>query len=97
MHHALFLEEILHVIFVHCYSEPYFSSPPERGHPAPDLVALATTCRVFKEPALDVLWAELKDTTPLARCLPGVCFLESSMSGRPVRPFLCAGVVIDFI
>ena len=34
--------------------------------------------------------------TPLARCLPGVCFLSDSMYGNPVRPLLYAEVVTDF-
>ncbi|KAF9232048.1 hypothetical protein BU15DRAFT_55452 [Melanogaster broomeanus] len=36
----------------------------------PTLAALARTCRAFKEPALDMLWFELDDLSPLVRCLP---------------------------
>ncbi|KAF8548346.1 hypothetical protein OG21DRAFT_1516407 [Imleria badia] len=35
-----------------------------------DLLALARTCRSFKEPALDVLWGELLVPSAVARCLP---------------------------
>ncbi|KAF8551501.1 hypothetical protein OG21DRAFT_1486936 [Imleria badia] len=77
MHRAFFLEEILRVIFGCCYPE----RQPNRGYAAADLVALAGTCRFFKEPALDVLWTELKDEAPLARCLPGVCVSSSSELG----------------
>lgn len=34
------------------------------------LAALASTCRFFKEPALDLLWADLYFPYPLIRCLP---------------------------
>ncbi|KAF8124880.1 hypothetical protein EV363DRAFT_691829 [Boletus edulis] len=69
MHHALHIAEILHNIFGHCH--PADSSwTIERGRSTADLVALAQTCRMFKEPALDVLWSELIDLSPLAFCLP---------------------------
>ncbi|KAF8550694.1 hypothetical protein OG21DRAFT_386347 [Imleria badia] len=59
MHHALQIQEILLNIFGHSSATP-------------DLPALARTCRAFKEPALDLLWEELADPSPLARCLPEV-------------------------
>lgn len=34
------------------------------------LAALASTCRLFQEPALDILWADLCFPYPLIRCLP---------------------------
>lgn len=83
MHRSLFLEDILRVIFSYC--------DPERLPDRSDLIALSSTCRVFKEPALDVLWTELKDVTPLARCLPGACVLNVSESGRLS---LSAGILI---
>lgn len=66
MHHALRLEEILLNIFGQCY--PPSSTNASRA--TADLAALARTCRTFKEPALDVLWTELANLSPLARCLP---------------------------
>lgn len=69
MHHALRLEEILLNIFCQCGSP----SPPNKqraSRATADLVVLARTCRTFKEPALDVLWTELVNLSPLARCLP---------------------------
>ncbi|KAF8447203.1 hypothetical protein L210DRAFT_3390514 [Boletus edulis BED1] len=36
-----------------------------------DLPALARTCKAFRDPALDILWAELYSLAPLIRCLPG--------------------------
>lgn len=58
MHPVLRIQEILLNIFGHLFKPPS------------DLLALARTCRAFKEPALDVLWEELDDLTPLVRCLP---------------------------
>ncbi|KAF8142025.1 hypothetical protein EV363DRAFT_42484 [Boletus edulis] len=60
MHHALQPQEILLNIFGHC----------DPGLDTSDLAALARTCRAFKEPALDVLWEELNDLSPLLRCVP---------------------------
>jgi hypothetical protein len=34
------------------------------------IAALARTCRIFKEPALDVLWRDIKGIRPLLSCLP---------------------------
>ena len=61
MHHALEIPEILLNIFGHCHPPTWQAS---------DLLALAITCRAFREPALDVLWEELFDSSHLARCLP---------------------------
>ncbi|KAF8434542.1 hypothetical protein L210DRAFT_3553172 [Boletus edulis BED1] len=63
MHHALEIHEILWKIFSYCYQQ-------ERKQATPNLAALARTCRTFKEPALDLLWRDLHDSSPLARCLP---------------------------
>ncbi|KAF8550082.1 hypothetical protein OG21DRAFT_1514508 [Imleria badia] len=64
MHHALEIQEILLNIVAHCYS------PGRRRYTASNLVSVARTCRAFKEPALDVLWKDLDDLSPLAQCLP---------------------------
>jgi hypothetical protein len=34
------------------------------------VAALARTCRTFQEPALDVLWRDIKGFEPLLSCLP---------------------------
>ncbi|KAF8550085.1 hypothetical protein OG21DRAFT_1488059 [Imleria badia] len=65
MHRAFEIYEILLDIFVHCRP-----GLPSRRRASPDLLALARTCRAFKEPALDVLWEELDNLSPLVRCLP---------------------------
>ncbi|KAG8213543.1 hypothetical protein J3R82DRAFT_10188 [Butyriboletus roseoflavus] len=72
MHHALYIQEILLHIFGHCCpTESHWT--PNRLSFTTDLAVLARTCRAFKEPALDVLWSELVDLSPLVRCLPGAC------------------------
>ncbi|KAG6370631.1 hypothetical protein JVT61DRAFT_11259 [Boletus reticuloceps] len=58
MHRALEIQEILLNIFEW-----------ERRDTS-TLASLARTCHVFKEPALDLLWRELRNLSPLARCLP---------------------------
>ncbi|KAF8441660.1 hypothetical protein L210DRAFT_3644914 [Boletus edulis BED1] len=68
MHHALQIQEILLNIFGHCY------------HFDRDVAALARTCRAFKEPALDVLWEELIELSPLVRCVPKASHQLSSKS-----------------
>ena len=69
MHPALRLEEILLNVFGQLYSPTTINRlrPPRA---TVDLAVLARTCRTFKEPALDVLWTELVNLSPLARCLP---------------------------
>ncbi|KAF8441751.1 hypothetical protein L210DRAFT_3447587 [Boletus edulis BED1] len=62
MHHALEIQEILLNVFSHLHL-PWHAAEPE-------LASLARTCRAFKEPALDVLWEELNNLSPLTRCLP---------------------------
>ena len=80
MHHAPRIQEILLNIFGHCCpTSPHWG--PDRRRFTATLAALARTCRVFKESALDVLWTELVDLTPLPRCIPEACCL----TGRRVR------------
>ncbi|KAF8120812.1 hypothetical protein EV363DRAFT_1278502 [Boletus edulis] len=71
MHPALQIQEILLNIFGHCF-------PPGGWEATADLAALARTCHAFKDPALDILWEELFDLSPLARCLPEACRQEST-------------------
>ncbi|EIW78125.1 hypothetical protein CONPUDRAFT_167200 [Coniophora puteana RWD-64-598 SS2] len=63
MHKCLSINEIFCVVCEHLSS-----SGPSAESGA--LVALAATCRDFKEPALDVLWAELDHLGPLIMALP---------------------------
>ncbi|KAG2337505.1 hypothetical protein BDR05DRAFT_952579 [Suillus weaverae] len=56
MHAALRNLEVIHAV----------SSHTERG----TLPALASACRAFQSPALNVLWRDLHSVEPLVRCLP---------------------------
>ena len=73
MHHALYLEEILLNIFGHCSPPESLHRLSQRRRYTADLAVLARTCQTFKEPALNLLWKELVDLSPLARCLPEAC------------------------
>ncbi|KAF8439441.1 hypothetical protein L210DRAFT_858118 [Boletus edulis BED1] len=64
LHHVLQIQEIVQNIFQHC-------PPPTQRSGASDLSALARACHAFNGPALDVLWEELPDSSPLAQCVPG--------------------------
>ncbi|KAJ6463441.1 hypothetical protein C8R45DRAFT_878305 [Mycena sanguinolenta] len=50
------------------------------------LVALATTCRAFKEPALDALWENLRDLECVLQLFPPGLFVQ----GRLTRPIVSA-------
>ena len=80
MHHALYVEDILREIF--SYLLPLPSRCPLRSSRRV-IVAVARSWRSFKEPALDILWEDLPDLTPLVRCLPGA----SSVNVIGVRSF----------
>ena len=59
MHRALAVEDILYEILG-------FLLPDAR----PTLLTLATTCRLFQQVALDLLWKELDNLCPIGYCLP---------------------------
>ncbi|KAG9316209.1 hypothetical protein JVU11DRAFT_2236 [Chiua virens] len=76
MHHALQVTEILLNIVSHwnapsgCNtSDLIVWQPLERS----DLAALARTCRLFKEPTLDVLWSALDDLHPVTIQFRRIC------------------------
>ncbi|KAG1906734.1 uncharacterized protein F5891DRAFT_941305 [Suillus fuscotomentosus] len=70
MHAALQNLEVIHVV----------SSHTERV----TLPALASACRAFQSPALNVLWRDLHSMEPLVRCLPTDLFRLSSY-GQALR------------
>ncbi|KAF8447212.1 hypothetical protein L210DRAFT_3525251 [Boletus edulis BED1] len=73
MHPALYVEEILLEIFGHCYDREEYAMHLiawQRINKT-DLPVLARTCKAFRDPALDILWAELYSLAPLIQCLPG--------------------------
>ncbi|KAF8994456.1 hypothetical protein BDQ17DRAFT_1430990 [Cyathus striatus] len=47
-----------------------------------NLASLARTCKMFEEPALDVLWFELDRFYPLAKCLPFNVWTEEEHDGN---------------
>ena len=75
MHQALLIEETLLNIFGYCYKGVHRSLSPggRREYKCCyaniylQVATLARTCKGFKEPALDMIWAELDDLTPLVR------------------------------
>jgi hypothetical protein len=60
MHDCLHVSEIIRIICDELYLAGLEGS----------LARLARTCRVIQDPALDVLWNELCDLTPLLKCMP---------------------------
>ena len=56
MHRALLIPEILHAVCAYATDAT--------------LVSLARSCKVFHEVAIQVLWDELRDLSPLIKCLP---------------------------
>ncbi|KAI9567238.1 hypothetical protein HD554DRAFT_1011308 [Boletus coccyginus] len=80
MHRALYVEEILRNIFSYIPISFHMCRPfPLVKHPQSqkDILSLVMTCRAFKEPALDILWACLQDLSPLVRCLPEASWVNS--------------------
>jgi hypothetical protein len=99
MLHALQIEEILLDIFSYCYTLvrrwPPRTTRRQRWYANVHLVALARTCKTFKEPALDMIWADLDDLTPLIRCLPETSWVE--LEGvRTFRSYLLYWMVMKF-
>jgi hypothetical protein len=63
MHHCLDIPELICIIFELVSSNR-------------DIVALALTCKTFRDPALRTLWAKLPSFDPLVRCLPNDIWKE---------------------
>ncbi|KAG1813829.1 uncharacterized protein BJ212DRAFT_376433 [Suillus subaureus] len=68
MHQALLVPEILLYIFAHVkqIGEPSYAQKPLSRQ---SLAALATTCKIFYEPAMDFLWADMNMLLPLLGCV----------------------------
>ena len=91
MHHALEIQDILSIIFLHCSPPGPKSAYREEAYSPSDLPILARTCRAFKETALDLLWKDLPDLSPLLRCLPEISHQVSpgiSVRIPSIRPVL---------
>ena len=72
MHRCLYIQEILHVIFsrldVH-QRVPVHAEPPRTESSLRTLAALARTCKIFTEQALDILWSEIPNPYFLVKYL----------------------------
>jgi hypothetical protein len=69
MHRALLVSEILLDIFAHVNTILDPLSFGEISLTRKSLVALATTCGTFYEPAMDLLWADMHGIVPLLGCV----------------------------
>ncbi|KAF8062194.1 hypothetical protein FPV67DRAFT_1672675 [Lyophyllum atratum] len=67
MHSCLKIPEILCTIFQNVIDRQDWKAPFSGSA---TLLNLALTCKLFKEPALDVLWHTIQTLEPLIRCLP---------------------------
>lgn len=74
-HHRIFSITDICIDIVECVLQP--EELGDRDHSSPHLgtlAALARVSRTFHGPAVDVLWAGLKDAVPLVRLLPPAHF-----------------------
>ncbi|KAJ7060471.1 hypothetical protein C8F01DRAFT_1142726 [Mycena amicta] len=72
MHHGLRIPELLDNIFSNFLdSKSYLKSNTAT------LACLARTCRIFMDPALDVLWSRQTTLNNILKCLPSECWEES--------------------
>jgi hypothetical protein len=87
MHRALNILEVVDVII--SYLSWRFAKEERAA-----LAALATTCRMFHDPALDALWRTQTTLKRLLSCMPVDLFNISPMLARAKRPLVrnCARV-----
>ncbi|KAG1799305.1 uncharacterized protein HD556DRAFT_1305539 [Suillus plorans] len=69
MHQALLIPEVLLEIFSHVTEEPSDSSTGVTSLPRKSLAALATICKAFYEPAMDLLWSEIDISESMLGCI----------------------------
>lgn len=65
MHQALLVPEIIMNIFEHAKMGVHAKKPLSQKA----LAALATTCKIFYEPAMDLLWSDIDGLLPLLGCI----------------------------
>ncbi|KAJ7145559.1 hypothetical protein C8R44DRAFT_755517 [Mycena epipterygia] len=70
MHRSLEILEIVEMICAHFFPDQN-ASIYWREEATRDLVAIATTCRMFRDPALDLVWRAQRTLEHLLRCMPG--------------------------
>jgi hypothetical protein len=73
MHRCLYIQEIISIIFKYLDKKR-------------DVVALATTCKTFRDPALQIVWSEIRSLVPLIRCLPSDIWYERTYSISGTAP-----------
>ncbi|KAF8140812.1 hypothetical protein K438DRAFT_1879252 [Mycena galopus ATCC 62051] len=83
MHHTFRIPEILHLIFAKLQipipHRQYFSrSQRKKCLGCRDFAALARTCKIFRDPALDFLWREQDTLVNLLKCLPSHLWEEKT-------------------
>ncbi|KAJ6548601.1 hypothetical protein B0H19DRAFT_1161415 [Mycena capillaripes] len=94
MHRALMIPEVAEIVCCHLLPKVHdakiFAEIP-RGRKT--LLALASTCKVLQEPALDVLWKNQESLAPFLSCLPEDLFntrpalASEEVPLRLLRPF----------
>ncbi|KAG1750769.1 hypothetical protein EDB19DRAFT_1904167 [Suillus lakei] len=94
MHRALLIPEVLLGIFAHINEIVYLSSDDSQAarkesFPRQSLASLATTCKTFHEPAMDLLWANIDELKPLLGC---VTRLHQMIYSNGARFFRSEGV-----
>ncbi|KAG1729791.1 hypothetical protein EDB19DRAFT_1742445 [Suillus lakei] len=69
MHQALLIPEIYLEVFAHVNQILNPLSTGEKARARKSIAALATTCKTFHEPAMDLLWAKVDQLEPLLGCV----------------------------
>ncbi|EIW77763.1 hypothetical protein CONPUDRAFT_156948 [Coniophora puteana RWD-64-598 SS2] len=75
MHKVFYIREVVDMIFREVRGCPWTEQHPTRA-----LAILARTCRAFHDVALNMLWEELDDLSPLIRSLPEDVYSKQSSS-----------------
>lgn len=69
MHQALLIPEVFLEIIAHVNQIQNPSSTAEKALARKSIAALATTCKTFHEPAMDLLWSKVDQLEPLLGCV----------------------------
>lgn len=90
MHPCLKVPELLSIIFGFAYND----AEGQDHISSSTMLASALTCRLFVEPALDLLWEVQSDIVQLLRCFPSEIYEYEFYGGdtkqfvRPLFPWL---------
>ncbi|KAJ7196883.1 hypothetical protein B0H12DRAFT_637606 [Mycena haematopus] len=71
--HALQVTEIVRMICDEAADQPRYPKSPQCKR---TLVALATTAKIFSDPALNILWRRQTSLVPLVKCMPNTLWEE---------------------